>query len=103
MQPGPGPEFRFAMVPHAGGSVECVHNLLTLPQLTLAENTILAPGGPEQVHEMSAEQRHLSHGPEGVCIQPSGEPGFGWDFEVEASFAADSPPMPPLEDVGIQA
>ena len=72
------------LVPHAGGSVECIHYLATLPQLTWAETTIPAPGGPERVYEMFAEQRHMTRGPEGVYIQPSEEPGFGWDFEVEA-------------------
>ena len=45
----------------------------------------------------------MSRGPEGVCIQPSEEPGFGWDFEAETSMAANSPPMPPVEDVRVPA
>ena len=42
----------------------------------------------------------MSHGLEGVCIQPSEEPGFGGDFEVEIWLAANSPPRPSVEDVG---
>ena len=73
------------LIPHAGGFVECIHYLATHPQRTWAETTIPAPGGPAQVYEMFEEQRHISRGPEGVYIQPSEEPGFGWDIEVASA------------------
>ncbi len=73
------------LIPHAGGSTECIHYLAALPQHTLAETTIPAPGGPPEVYELYAEQRKMTRGPEGVYIQPSDEPGFGWDFEVSAA------------------
>lgn len=72
------------LVPHAGGGPECVHYLATLPQMTWAETTLPAPGGPAAIYEQFAEQRRMSRGPEGIYIQPSEEPGFGWDFEVVA-------------------
>ncbi len=70
------------LIPHGGGSIECMHYLASLPQLTWAETTIPAPGGPKEVYELFAEQRRMTRGPEGVYIQPSEEPGFGWDFDV---------------------
>lgn len=70
------------LIPHAGGFVEPIHYLATMPQLTWAETTLPAPGGPAEVYRMFEEERHISRGPEGVYIQPSEEPGFGWDFEV---------------------
>lgn len=78
-------EHGIPLIPHAGGGVETVHYLATLPQLTWAETTIPAPGGPDRVYKMFEEQRHISRGPEGIYIQPSDEPGFGWDFEVSAA------------------
>jgi len=52
--------------PHAGGSVECIYYLAMLPQLTWAETTIPAPGGPESVYEMFVEPSRMNRGPEGV-------------------------------------
>ena len=70
------------LIPHAGGATDAVHYLATLPQLSWAEATIPAPGGPDEAYELFAEQRRMTHGPEGIYIQPSEEPGFGWDFDV---------------------
>ncbi|MDE0625265.1 MAG: hypothetical protein OXH99_02595 [Bryobacterales bacterium] len=70
------------VIPHAGGGPECIHYLASQPQMTWAETTIPAPGGSKEVYERIAEQRLMTHGPEGIYIQPSEEPGFGWDFEV---------------------
>ena len=70
------------VIPHAGGATDCIHYLAAQPQMTWAETTIPAPGGPPEVYEMFAEQRLMSRGPEGVYIQPPEEPGFGWNIEV---------------------
>ncbi len=70
------------LCPHAGGGPEAIHYLATLPQLTWAETTIPAPGGPEEVYELFAELRSITRGPEGIYLQPPEKPGFGWDFEV---------------------
>ena len=70
------------LIPHAGGAPDAVHYLATLPQLSWAETTIPAPGGPDEVYKLFSEQRRMTHGPEGIYIQPSEEPGFGWDFDV---------------------
>ena len=70
------------VIPHAGGATDCIHYLAAQPQMTWAETTIPAPGGPPEAYEMFAEQRLMSRGPEGVYIQPPEEPGFGWNIEV---------------------
>ncbi len=70
------------LIPHAGGNNGALHYLASFPQQSWAETTIPAPGGPESVYEQFAEQRKMTHGPEGIYIQPSEEPGFGWSFEV---------------------
>jgi L-alanine-DL-glutamate epimerase-like enolase superfamily enzyme len=70
------------LIPHAGGNNAAIHYLASFPQQSWAETTIPAPGGPQSVYTQFAEQRKMTQGPEGIYIQPSEEPGFGWDFEV---------------------
>ena len=72
------------LIPHAGGGQETIHYLATLPQTTWAETTLPPPGGPDRVYRMFEEQRLITRGPEGIYIQPSEQPGFGWDFDVAA-------------------
>ncbi len=68
------------LFPHGGGSVESIHHMVTQPQLAWAETTLPPPGGPDSVYKIHEEERHLTRGPEGVYVQPSEEPGVGWDF-----------------------
>jgi L-rhamnonate dehydratase len=73
------------LIPHGGGINEAIHYLVTQPQVPLAETTIPPPGGPDHVYKLYEEQRKITRGPEGIYVQPSEAPGFGYDFEVIAS------------------
>jgi L-rhamnonate dehydratase len=70
------------VIPHGGGSRDCVHFIMATPNSPWAELFMPPPGGPPEVYRRYEEDNLLSRGPEGIYTRPSDAPGFGWDFEV---------------------
>lgn len=70
------------VIPHVGGSRDCVHFIMATPNAPWAELFMPAPGGPKEVYRQWEEDNQITRGPEGIYTRPSDEPGFGWDFEV---------------------
>ncbi len=70
------------VIPHAGGSRDCVHFIMATPNSPWAELFMPPPGGPPEVYKRYEEDNLITRGPEGIYVRPSEEPGFGWDLEV---------------------
>jgi L-rhamnonate dehydratase len=70
------------VIPHVGGSQDCVHFIMATTNAPWAELFMPPPGGPKEVYKRWEEDNHITRGPEGIYTRPSEEPGFGWDFEV---------------------
>lgn len=70
------------VIPHVGGTPDCLHFIMATPNAPWAELFMPPPGGPPEVHRRWEEDNHITRGPEGVYTVPSDEPGLGWDFEV---------------------
>ena len=70
------------VIPHTGGTFDCVHFVMATPNSPWAELFIPPPGGPAEVYRRYEEDNQVTRGPEGVYVRPSDRPGFGWDIEV---------------------
>ena len=70
------------VIPHTGGTFDCIHFVMATPNAPWAELFIPPPGGPKEVYRRYEEDNQITRGPEGVYARPSDRPGFGWDIEV---------------------
>ncbi len=70
------------VIPHGGGSRDCVHFIMSTPNSPWAELFMPAPGGPKEVYQRYEEDTQITRGPEGIYTRPSDKPGFGEDFIV---------------------
>ena len=70
------------VIPHTGGTFDCVHFVMATPNSPWAELFIPPPGGPAEVYSRYEEDNHVTRGPEGIYVRPSDRPGFGWDIEA---------------------
>ena len=70
------------VIPHTGGTFDCVHFVMATPNSPWAELFIPPPGGPAEVYRRFEEDNHVTRGPEGIYVRPSDRPGFGWDIEA---------------------
>lgn len=70
------------VIPHAGGTQDCVHFIMATTNSPWAELFIPPPGGPDEVYRRFEQDNQITRGPEGIYTRPSDRPGFGWDFEV---------------------
>ena len=71
-----------AVIPHVGGTPDCVHFIMATTNAPWAEMFMPPPGGPKEVYRRWEEDNRVTRGPEGIYTRPSDEPGFGWDFNV---------------------
>jgi L-rhamnonate dehydratase len=69
------------VIPHTGGTFDCIHFVMATPNAPWAELFIPPPGGPKEVYSRYEEDNQITRGPEGVYARPSDRPGFGWDIE----------------------
>jgi len=74
--------FDIPVIPHGGGSRDCVHWIAATTNSPWAELFMPAPGGPPAVYKQYEEDNQLTRGPEGIYTRPSDKPGFGWDLVV---------------------
>ena len=70
------------VIPHVGGTQDCVHFIMATTNSPWAELFMPPPGGPKEVYRRWEEDNQITRGPEGIYTRPSEEPGFGWDFEA---------------------
>jgi L-rhamnonate dehydratase len=70
------------VIPHTGGTFDCIDFVMATPNAPWAELFIPPPGGPKEVYSRYEEDNQITRGPEGVYARPSDRPGFGWDIEV---------------------
>ena len=70
------------VIPHTGGTFDCIHFVMATPNAPWAELFLPPPGGPKEVYRRFEEDNQITRGPEGVYARPSDRPGFGWDIEV---------------------
>ena len=70
------------VIPHTGGTFDCVHFVMATPNSPWAELFIPPPGGPAEVYRRFEEDNQITRGPEGIYTRPSDRPGLGWDIEV---------------------
>ena len=70
------------VIPHTGGTFDCIHFVMATPNAPWAELFLPPPGGPNEVYRRFEEDNQITRGPEGVYARPSDRPGFGWDIEV---------------------
>src|SRR5215472_15317904 len=70
------------VIPHTGGTFDCVHFVMATTNSPWGELFIPPPGGPAEVYSRFEEDNHVTRGPEGIYIRPSERPGLGWDIEV---------------------
>jgi L-rhamnonate dehydratase len=70
------------VIPHTGGTFDCVHFVMATPNSPWGELFIPPPGGPQVVYDRFEEDNHVTRGPEGIYIRPSERPGLGWDIEA---------------------
>lgn len=68
------------VIPHVGGTSDCVHFIMATTNAPWAEMFMPPPGGPQNVYRRWEEDNRVTRGPEGIYTRPSDEPGFGWDF-----------------------
>ncbi len=74
--------YDLSVIPHTGGTFDCIHFVMATPNAPWAELFIPPPGGPKEVYRRYEEDNQITRGPEGVYARPSDRPGFGWDIEV---------------------
>jgi L-rhamnonate dehydratase len=70
------------VIPHVGGTQDCVHFIMATTNSPWAELFMPPPGGPKEVYRRWEEDNQITRGPEGIYTRPSDQPGFGWDFEA---------------------
>ncbi len=70
------------VIPHTGGTFDCIHFVMATPNAPWAEMFMPPPGGPPEVYRRFEQDNQITRGPEGVYARPSDRPGFGWDIEV---------------------
>ncbi|MEO7143778.1 MAG: enolase C-terminal domain-like protein, partial [Bryobacteraceae bacterium] len=70
------------VIPHGGGSSDCIHFIMATTNSPWAETFMPPPGGPPEVYARFEEDNHMTRGPEGIYARPSDRPGLGWDIEV---------------------
>ena len=70
------------VIPHTGGTFDCVHFVMATPNSPWAELFMPPPGGPDEVYRRFEADNQITRGPEGIYTRPSDRPGFGWDIEV---------------------
>lgn len=56
--------------------------IMATPNSPWCEMFMPAPGGPKEVYEMYEAENNITRGPEGIYMEPSDRPGFGWELEV---------------------
>lgn len=72
--------YEIEVIPHAGGARDCVHYLMATPNCPWAELFMPSPGGPDEVYRRFEEDNRITRGPEGIYVEPSDLPGFGWEY-----------------------
>jgi L-rhamnonate dehydratase len=70
------------VIPHGGGLNEAVHYIMAATNAPWAELFMPPPGGPREVYQRFEEDKRITRGDEGIYMQPSDQPGFGWDIVV---------------------
>ena len=70
------------VIPHTGGTFDCIHFIMATPNAPWAELFMPPPGGPPEVYQRFEQDNQITRGPEGLYARPSERPGFGWDIEV---------------------
>ena len=70
------------VIPHGGGLGEAMHFIMATTNAPWAELFMPPPGGPREVYQRFEEDKRITRGEEGIYMQPSDKPGFGWDFTV---------------------
>lgn len=70
------------VIPHGGGLNEAVHFITATTNAPWAELFMPPPGGPREVYQRFEEDKRITRGEEGIYMQASDKPGFGWDFTV---------------------
>jgi L-rhamnonate dehydratase len=70
------------VIPHTGGTFDCIHFIMATPNAPWAELFMPAPGGPPEVYRRFEEDNLITRDPEGVYARPSERAGFGWDIDV---------------------
>jgi L-rhamnonate dehydratase len=70
------------VIPHTGGTFDCVHFVMATPNCPWGELFIPPPGGPAEVYRRFEEDNNVTRGPDGIYIRPSDRPGLGWDIEA---------------------
>ena len=70
------------VIPHGGGLNEGVHFITATTNAPWAELFMPPPGGPREVYQRFEEDKRITRGEEGIYMQASDKPGFGWDFVV---------------------
>ena len=70
------------VIPHGGGLGEAMHFIMATTNAPWAELFMPPPGGPREVYQRFEEDKRITRGEEGIYMQPSDKPGFGWDFVV---------------------
>ncbi len=70
------------VIPHGGGLNEGVHFITATTNAPWAELFMPPPGGPREVYQRFEEDKRITRGEEGIYMQASEKPGFGWDFVV---------------------
>ena len=70
------------VIPHTGGTFDCIHFIMATPNAPWAELFMPPPGGPPEVYRRFEEDSQITRGSEGIYARPSERPGLGWDIEV---------------------
>ena len=70
------------VIPHGGWRNGAPHFIMATPNSPWCEMFMPAPGGPNEVYEMYAEENGITKGPEGIYMVPPDRPGFGFELEV---------------------
>ena len=77
-----GAAYDLSIIPHVGGTTDCVHFIMATTNSPWAEMFMPPPGGPKAVYQQWAEENQVTRGPQGIYTRPSERPGFGWEIEV---------------------
>ena len=75
--------YNIPVIPHAGWSHGCAHDILAATNSPWCEIFMPPPGGPPEVYRQFEEENSIARGPEGIYMRPPDRPGFGWEFIVD--------------------
>ncbi|MCH2212831.1 MAG: hypothetical protein MK110_16120 [Fuerstiella sp.] len=69
------------VIPHGGWRGGAAHFVFSNENTPWCEMFLPWPGGPAEVYERFEEENGVTRGPEGVYMQPSNRPGFGFELK----------------------